>query len=180
MEGLILTCRQLADGLILAGGLLLLAEFQLAGNLLKWRVLAYGLLPLLADGPPHGDEGCSVRLSVLLNARVGRAGTTPGPAYSFFLPAEAAIVRCANHNVPRCEPSISVVLTLAFTNQERDTAQSHYAGNAGDSVEGNTCIGSGGAFHLGGLCRLGVMAARCNGGAAYNAKCRLQQRPYRQ
>lgn len=83
-----------------------------------------------------------------MNARVGRAGTTPGPAYSF-------------HNVPRCEPSISVVLTLAFTNQERDTAQSHYAGNAGDSVEGNTCIGSGGAFNLaGGLCRLGVMAAR--------------------
>ena len=157
MEGLILTCRQLADGLVLAGGLLLLAEFQLAGNLLKWRVQAHGLLPLLADGPPHGDEGCSVRLSALLNARVGRAGTTPGPAYSFFLPAEAAIVRCANHNVPRCEPSISVVLTLAFTNQERDTAQSHYAGNAGDSVEGNTCIGSGGAFHLGGLCwRRGV------------------------
>jgi hypothetical protein len=26
-EGLILTCRQLADGLVLAGGLLLLAEF---------------------------------------------------------------------------------------------------------------------------------------------------------
>lgn len=35
MEGLILTCRQLADGLVLAGGLLLLAEFQLAGNLLE-------------------------------------------------------------------------------------------------------------------------------------------------
>ena len=57
MEGLILTCRQLADGLVLAGGLLLLAEFQLAGNLLKWRVQAHGLLPLLADGPPNGDEG---------------------------------------------------------------------------------------------------------------------------
>ena len=57
MEGLILTCRQLADGLVLAGGLLLLAEFQLAGNLLKWRVQAHGLLPLLVDGLPHGDDG---------------------------------------------------------------------------------------------------------------------------
>lgn len=57
MEGLILTCRQLADGLVLAGGLLLLAEFQLAGNLLKRRVQAHGLLPLLVDGLPHGDEG---------------------------------------------------------------------------------------------------------------------------
>lgn len=33
---------------------------------------------------PTETRGCSVRLSVLLNARVGRAGTTPGPAYSFF------------------------------------------------------------------------------------------------
>jgi len=57
VEGLILTCRQLADGLVLAGGLLLLAAFQLAGNLLKWRVQAQWGLSLLAAGPPHGDEG---------------------------------------------------------------------------------------------------------------------------
>lgn len=33
---------------------------------------------------PTETKGCSVRLRVLLNARVGRTGTAPGPAYSFF------------------------------------------------------------------------------------------------
>lgn len=62
---------------------------------------------------PHGDEGCSVRLrvpSVECESRQGRNNSRS--CLFFFLPAEAAIVRCTNHNVPRCEPASQSFLPL--------------------------------------------------------------------